>query len=341
MTRFLCFFSLTQLVALPGAAQVCMLSLINEPAQDRVVTDFANTLFEKRAAMGGNLLSALDNFENTMQFASDFEAEPKIAEALLKTAVKESADYLVGLVDKEIPGTKQVVAGIKAVYAESERAAAAQASHDVGAWIRTQRSLVTNHMTGASEEGLQTSAEIKEVVLEDLCWLQEGGGDLDAAIDEIASAQSELGEVPDEQTYRRALFEDWLRANFESIGSERKTPGSVHVVWEVDVDGDPNDYGSGPFPLEWDEDDWTAEVVLPGPYGQRVAGGFNELGVGPLEVNAVKRICFETDGIAGGTGTYCGALQADGSPRSSPITPWALQAFTESTWREQTTSFQD
>ncbi len=335
--------ALAVLLLFPAAspAQECVLSLINQPAEDRVVTDFANELFEKRAAMGTNLLSAIDNFENTMQFASGFEAEPKVAEALLATAFKESSGYLVGLADKQVPGTKQVVAAIQAVQAETKRAVAAQASHDVGTWIRTQRTIVSNHMTGATEGALPTSVSIKDAILEDLCWIQQDGGDLEAAVEEIAAAQSELGPVPTEEVYRRALFEDWIRANFDTIGGEGKTPGTVHIAWEVDVEGSPNDHPGGPYPLVWDEEDWTAEVVLPSPYGQRIAGGFNELGINPVDVRVVKKVCFETDGIAGGTATYCGALQADGRDRFGPNTPWATQAFADSAWREGTTSFRD
>jgi hypothetical protein len=340
------FLSLVMIVIaypLPSAAQVCILSLLNNPAQDRVVTDFADVLFQKRAAMGQNLLSAIDNFESTMQFASEFEAEPKIAEALLETAINESADYLVGLVDEKIPGTSQVAAAIKAVNAEVERAAAAQASHNVGAWIRAQRTLVSNHMTGAKEGDLPTSVAIKDAILEDLCWRREDGGDHDAAIMEITAAQAKLGGVPTVETYLRALYEGWINAYFQAIGTEEnKNPGTVHVVWEVDVAGSPSDYSGDRddrYPLEWDSEDWSAEVVLPSPYSERVAGGLDELGVKPLEVRAVKKICFVTDGIAGGTATYCGGLRPDGSERFEPISPWAVQAFKSVTWREATASF--
>ncbi len=321
--------------AAPAAAQVCVLSLSGQPAQQRVVHDFADSLFQKRQAMGQNLLSAIDNFETTMQFASGFEAEPQVARALMKSALKQSTDYLVGLVDKEVPGTKQVVAGIQAIDAELERAAAAQSSHDVGAWIRTQRTLVSNRMTGANEGDLPTSVAIREAILEELCWLNEEGGDLDAAIEAIAEAHGSLGDVPSEESYRRGLFEDWIRANHASIGGKERASGTVHVHWEVDVDGSPSDHGSGPYPLEWG--DGGAVVVLPSPYGQRVAGGLGELGVGPLAARVVKKVCFETDGIAGGTATYCGTLRADGTTSSEPDPPWARQAFEDPTWRERTT----
>ena len=77
-------------------AQMCILSLLDHPPKDRVVADFADTLFDKRAAMGTNLQAALANFENTMKFDSAFEAEPRIAKALLETAIAESASYFVG-----------------------------------------------------------------------------------------------------------------------------------------------------------------------------------------------------------------------------------------------------
>ena len=32
----------------------------------------------------------------------------------------------------------------------------------------------------------------------------------------------------------------------------------------------------------------------------------------PLEARVTKKVCFETDGIAGGTATYCGAIGPDG-----------------------------
>lgn len=333
-------------LALPAGAgaQTCILSLLDDPARDRVVSEFADTLFQKRAAMGTNLLSALDNFETTLGFASDYEAEPRIVQTLLETSLQESASYLVGLADKQVPGTSQLVAAIKAVSAEVERAAAARSSHDVGRWIRSQRALISNRMTGAGEETeddgpLSTSVAIKDAILEDLCWLEQDGGDLDAAVEEIARAQGELGPVPSEQSYRRALFEDWIRASFRSLSGTGRSPGTVHLHWEVEVDGSPSDHGAGPYPLEWDEDGWSAEVVLPSPYGERIAGGLDELGVSPLEARVVRVVCFETDGIAGGTATYCGALAPDGRVRSEPDPPWARQAFESTTWREATTSF--
>ena len=345
MRRLLWSIPVVFAAAAPCAAQECVLSLIDQPAKDRVVTDFANTLYDKRAAMGNNLLQALASFETTMKFDAKSEAEPKILEALLDTAISESASYLIGAVDKKVPGTSQIAAAIKAVYAEEQRAAAAKASHDVGAWIRAERALVANTMTDAGEatqdgdspvRRFQTSVEIKDAILEDLCHRD----DLETAIEEIAAAQSELGAVPSEQTYRRTLFEDWINANYRAIGSERKTPGTVHIAWEVDVEGDPGDHSPGSYPLEWDSD-WTAIVVLPSPYGERVAGGLDELGVKPLEARVTKKVCFETDGAGGGTATYCGAIGPDGRDRSTPETPWATQAFESSKWREDTTSFRD
>jgi hypothetical protein len=291
--------------------------------------------------MGTNLLSAIDNFETTMQFASDFEATPKYADALLDAAVDQSADYLAAFVIKEVPGTEEVVTAIKAVHAEAKRAAEAQSSHRVGAWIRAERAVVSNYMTDAREGDLQTSVAIKEAILQDLCSLQDSGGDLNEAIMGIAAAQGELGAVPTEQAYRRALFEDWINASFEGVEAEGKSPGTVHVFWPVGVDGDPNDYSPGEYPLVFDSEKWSASVSLPGPYGERVAGGLNELRVRPLDVRVVKKVCFETDGVAGGIATYCGALEPDGRERFSPGVPWAVQAFRTSTWREGTSSFRE
>jgi hypothetical protein len=341
MHRVTAIAALALAVALPCHAQVCILSLLNDPPKQRVVDDFADTLQQRWVGMGTNLLAALDNFENAMQFSSSFEAEPKVGEALLQLALTESLDALVGLADEHVPGTKQVVAAIKAASEETKRAAAAQASHDVGAWIRAERAVVANQLTGAKSGELPTSVKLKDAILEDLCNAKESGASLDAEIQKLAGAQAELGSVPSEQTYRRAIYEGWINANYKGVGMADKTPGTVYVFWEVDVQGDPNKFSPGSYPLAWDDGAWKAEVILPEPYGARVASGLNELGVKPLAVRAVKKACFETDGIAGGTATYCGALDKDGRERFTPNAPWATQAFQSSHWREATTAFRD
>lgn len=319
-----------------------VLICVAENAADKeVINRFARQLYETRVAMGTNLLAAIDNFETTMSFASDYEAEPQYAEKLLDAAIKETVGALVKAVDKAVPGVDYVAKGIEAVHAEAERAATARASRNVGAWIKAQREVVANQLAGGGQTSggnleVVTSVSIQDAIMADLCALNESG-QWSEGVTQVASAEGDLRQagVPPTERYLQLLFEDYIRANFAGMSATTRTPGTVRIFWEADIDGDRD----ADYTIDWD-DDWSAEVVLPSPYGDRVAGGLNDLGISPLATHVVRQVCFETEGIAGGTATYCGALNENGSVRDEPITPWATRAFNDSKWRDETTRFQ-
>ncbi len=342
------FTLLALLAATPSAAQNEETITFSEglhfctlpAAEQRVVDGFAHEVAETKQRLGTQMLSALSIFSKSMSFPSSAEATPKLARELMQTAFEEGIDALAEEADKTLPGVSVAVALVKAAAAEVERAADAKQSHELGAWIRSVESTITNNVQGeriAGEDSVEvtSSGAIRNEVMNHLCKLE--GEALGAQVMELAAATDRIraNGVPIEQRLRLDLYLGWIRGHFEGWrGAENeKTPGSIDIRWEV---ADNN--GVLSF-----EDDWTCEVAA--PFGDKVAEGLNEVmralatPLHPLDLPVRKKTCFWGELVLGGRGWRCGMLDAGGAEEGAPVSAVLRRAFFDPRWRAGTTHF--
>ena len=106
------------------------------------IRTFVGLFAERHKQLLNSLNVALAQFETTMSFASEEEANPDVLGALASKAFEMAVDEMLS----QVPGLSQAKALFNAATAELERAGKASESFQVGNWIKDQRAAIAERL---------------------------------------------------------------------------------------------------------------------------------------------------------------------------------------------------
>ncbi len=242
----------------------------------QTIRDYVHATVEVKAKLATAYLSAIDNFQTTVQAASPKEAKPDYLGAAFKSGMKAVEKTAVSAV-KSATGADlgPLVDMVHAIYDEVERAGKAAQTLSVANWIKSTRSAVTNAFTqdqSGEDLRLQIENEYKQN--------DEGGRggyiagiqiELDA-MRSIVSREAPL--VPRVERVELAMYEGWINQNFDNDCID----------------------GTGVIVVQYDSDGAFNSATVNAPLGEKIAGALNRVmstaGVDQLmKLDVVKKMC--------------------------------------------------
>jgi hypothetical protein len=236
----------------------------------QTIRDYVAAVVEMKTKIATAYLSAIDNFQTTVQSASSAEAKPDILGAVMKSGLKAAEKAAVTAV-KSSTGADlgPVVDMVHGIYDEIDRAAKAGRNLAVAEWIKGIRSSVTNAFTQD-----QTGTALRAQIESEYNGHDEGGrGGYIAGVQiELDALQSALA-LPSE-ALETAMYQAWINENFK---------------------GDCMD-GSGMLIILFDDDGAFASATVNAPQGDKIAGALNNVmaraGVTQLmDLDVAKKMC--------------------------------------------------
>lgn len=236
----------------------------------QTIRDYVRAVAETKNKIATSYLSAIDNFQTTVQSASPAEARPDILGTVLKTGLKTVEKMAVTAV-KEVTQADlgPLVDLVHAIYDEVDRASKAAQNLAVSEWIKNVRTSVTNAYT-QDQTGEQLRAQIEREYNNN----DEGGRG-----GYIAGIQIELEAIttvqaPREEIVEVAFYTSWINQNFNSDCID----------------------GTGFILLQYEEDGSTRTASVVAPLGDKVAGALNNRMAGAginclMDLDVVKKLC--------------------------------------------------
>lgn len=236
----------------------------------QTIRDYVRAVVETKNKMATAYLSAIDNFQTTVQSASPTEAKPDILTVVLKTGLKTIEKIAVTAVKEATQADLgPLVDMVHAIYDEVERANKAAQSLEVGEWIKNARTAITNAYTqDQSGEGLRNQLE-SEYKNND-----EGGrGGYIAGIQNELAAVNSI-QVPKAEVIEVAFYTSWINQHFNNDCID----------------------GTGIIYLQFDDDGTVKSASVNAPQGDKIAGALNNVmsraGVsGLMNLDVVKKAC--------------------------------------------------
>lgn len=299
---------------------------------------YARELAERQHRTGTVMLAALDNFETTMSFPSSTEATPKVAAAMLETVFKESISMATKKVDEalfaKLPVASTLTKVLTAASEEIDRAAKAQSSHKVGAWIRDQRRIISDTVVGGGD----TSAKIEKELGDAFRQLDEAERMDVIYLVDVDLERLQATPIPSQAQIERGIYESWINAHWNGMRGHdgSKTSGVIDIRWEIEEEDGM---------VVFDGDERTTWVSA--PFGDKLVDGMrevmNELSSvkSPLDFRVNKRVCFWGENLVGGTSWSCGWVDKNNKVKSTPHLPLASKAMGSNVWRMKSSSFKN
>lgn len=258
------------------------------------------------------LQDAVANFETTMQFASTKEADVDLLGSMLEPIF----DFVVSVAFRSHPVTGAVVSLGKSLFiatrSELARVGAANISHNVGEWIKAQRTAMDDLRRNFQASTMKDEMEVAYLEADNR---QEFFDDLVRETEHLRNAK-----VPSIMELEKQVYEQWINAHFRGI--TESGPGCVAMRINIDEFG---------FSVE----SCTVET----PETAKVAEALNTLIKqlpdlkGPLDLKVRKRVCFFVKNSVGGKSWKCGWLGKDNQLIFKPVVDAAAEAIVKSDWR--------
>jgi hypothetical protein len=288
------------------------------------INTFVGLIERQRNNLLDALLTALDNFETTMSFASEEEAKPDVLGTLLSTAFDTAADMALA----DIPGGPFAKKLFDATTAELERAGKASQSLEVGLWIKDQRTVLANEKMQSTQD---TSDRLRNDLEDE--FLDGDGEGRKEFWEQIVEANTRMQGTPayNHEDLEAKLYELFINGHFDENWIEDTLSGCIE------------------YKLKYDTDEFSVDSCkVRAPFGDHIGTALNHLMDGntlhdirfPLDLKVRKRICLYTDDyVPGGKDWFCGWLDASNNVTSSPSKSEAIQGFSDSKWRGLVTRF--
>ena len=236
----------------------------------QTIRDYVNAVVETKTKIATAYLSAIDNFQTTVQSASKAEAKPDMLGVVMKTGLKAAEKAAVTAIKAETGADLGPVADmVHAIYDEIERAAKAAKNLAVADWIKSFRTSVTNAYTQD-----QTGTALRKQIEGKYNDNDEGGrgGYIGGVQIELDALQTVV--VPPSEVLEVAMYQAWINKQFN---------------------GDCMD-GSGRIDLQFDDEGTLSSATVNAAQGDKLAGalnnvmsgaGFNQL----MDLDVVKKVC--------------------------------------------------
>jgi len=308
------------------------------PVMQAKINKYVSLVAEQDKKLLEALDRALHNFETSMSFASEAEAETNVSGSLASTAFEAG----VSILSDFIPGGQTAKTALKlvsaskkffeATTAELEQAGTASESLEVGRWIKEQRDQISRRLVNMKENernllriDLETAfLEEDEQARQDfLDELQQAIQRLTGA-NENASTKGTVDGTVEEMQLK--LYEQWINEHFTTMGSD----------WDQEVPGGIE------YRLEFENDEFEFESCsVRAPLENKVNTALNDLLAKgrlrnirlPIDLKVRKRVCLRTENHVGGHGWFCAWLDENNNILSTPNHPEAAKGFMRSDWR--------
>lgn len=298
----------------PGDSQGTTIVFDDEtvPADvQRLIDQCAGLLREYLVGVLQLNLSALNNVQTKMTFASASDAQPDILGALSDLAFEFATRKVAGLVT----GGDLLLDWINVVRDELFRAATAGTSASVGEWIVNQRRVLEHQREEFREKNVAEELT--------LFYLSAATGDRAGRVAELLEVKASVGSLslPQIEDLELIMYETWINAHFVRVGADE--PGCIAYRFLRD-DG-----------LEL----LALTVEAPQPSAGQLEGALNglfdsgrlTLASTPIDMAVRKRVTFTTTNLVGGTGDFTGWLANDNKTLHRPLKEEA--AFDSNGWR--------
>lgn len=281
------------------------------PAVEQEIERYASLVGTQLGKLLGTTQDALSQFSDVMKFGSTSEASPDLFGTVLASVFRAVAKFLKRT--SVVAAVGLAVDLFEGVGDELSRVGKARIGAAVVDWIREQRNILD------ARRRAWDARDFKEDVIE--AYLNSA--DKDATFVAITAAMEQLAQLPlptfaDLET---GLLEEWINAHFTSIGDDAEGCVEIRHKFEDNI-----------------FDFVSCEVKA--PEGKKLADAFNDIFEGglararrPIDLRVRKKVCFRTEGLAGGTAWYCGWLDADNQVIHRPPKDTAAQALDEKVWR--------
>lgn len=239
-------------------------------ADMQTIRDYVASVVEAKNKIATSSLSAIDNFQVTVQSASPAEVKPDILGAVLKSGMKSVEKAVVTAVKNATGADLGPLADmIHAVYDEIDRAQKAAQNLAVADWIKNVRTSMANAYTQD-----QTGAELRNQLETEYKKFNEGGrGGYIGGIQNELEAMRKV-QVPKSDVVEVALYVAWINQYFNSDCID----------------------GTGIIALVFDDDGNPRSATVKAPLGEKIAGALNNrmssAGISTLmDLDVVKKAC--------------------------------------------------
>ena len=274
----------------------------------QTIRDYVQSVSEAKSKIATSYLSAIDNFQVTVQSASPAEAKPDILGVILKTGLKTVEKQAVTAV-KAATGADlgPLVDLMHAVYDEIDRAQKAAQNLAVAEWIKNARTAIANAYTQD-----QTGEALRNRLETEYKQFDEGGrGGYIAGIQIELEAMRKV-QAPKSEVVEVALYVSWINQNFNSDCMD----------------------GTGIIALMFDNDGNPLSATVKAPQGDKIARALNNrmsaAGINRLmDLEVVKKAC---------KGDSCMCFEDNNGVRKAGATD-DVESFLKSpeTWKKFTT----
>lgn len=236
----------------------------------QTIRDYVNAVVETKTKIAMAYLSAVDNFQTTVQSASKAEAKPDMLSIVMKTGLKAAEKAAVTAIKAETGADLGPVADmVHGIYDEIERAAKAAKNLAVAEWIKGFRTSVTNAYTQD-----QTGTALRKQIESEYNDNDEGGrgGYIGGVQIELDALQTVV--VSPSEVLEVAMYQAWINKQFN---------------------GDCMD-GSGRIDLQFDDDGTLSSATVNAAQGDKLAGALNNVMSGAglnqlMDLDVVKKVC--------------------------------------------------
>lgn len=236
----------------------------------QTISNYVVAVMEAKTKIITSFLSAIDNFQVTVQAASPLETSPDILSAILKTGLKAAEKSAVNSI-KSSTGADlgPLVDLIHNISDEIDKAAKASQNLAVAEWIGEIRTTVTNTFTQD-----QSSENLRAQIENEYNQNDEGGrggyiAGVEIELDALKSVQSPLV-----QELELNMYTAWINQNFNNDCVD----------------------GTGIIYIQFDDNDILISATVTSPLGEKIAGGLNRVmsdaGIYRLmDLDVVKKVC--------------------------------------------------
>jgi hypothetical protein len=242
----------------------------------QTIRDYVHAVVEAKSKIATAYLSAIDNFQTTVQSASPTEAKPDILGTILKSGLKTIEKTAISAVKEATHADLGPLDEMAhAIYDEIDRAAKAAESLAVGEWIKKTRTSITDAYTQD-----QTGEALRNQLETEYKNHDEGGrggyiGGVQIELEAVRTINNkDAPKVPKVEVIEVAFYSAWINQYFNDDCMD----------------------GTGFIYLQFNDDGTPDSATVNAPLGDKIAGALNNSMAGAglsrlLDLDVVKKLC--------------------------------------------------
>jgi hypothetical protein len=242
----------------------------------QTIRDYVHAVVEAKNKIATAYLSAIDNFQTTVQSASPTEAKPDILGTILKSGLKTIEKTAISAVKEATHADLGPLDEMAhAIYDEIDRAAKAAESLAVGEWIKKTRTSITDAYTQD-----QTGEALRNQLETEYKNHDEGGrggyiGGVQIELEALRIINNkDAPKVPKVEVIEVAFYSAWINQYFNDDCMD----------------------GTGFIYLQFNDDGTPDSSTVNAPLRDKIAGALNNSMAGAglfrlMDLDVVKKLC--------------------------------------------------